>query len=360
MAKPSLGLNAAGEKVDAVRGELLRYWPEDLLPMSNYRFGSTDSDPEVIAAREEEIEDMVSSLCLQGQLQPILIRPVSGDRVQVVAGDTRHRAALRINERNLWPWSKPEDGGRMRLDCKVEAGSERESFGNSLVENLQRKNLSPIDIANAVQIASQKYQYTDQEIRARFKQTTDPAWLSNMRSLAKLPDSIKRKIHLRDFAPSVGYLLSEIPEAEHEAVLSDAAASVAVEEPPVEAEEAIFNPFAQPSHPSESVVIPERTIDYGESQIPRAGHTTTTIGKTGKRGRKRKHEPKPPIPKAKAPKVTARAVAKAAKARGLLKHKKVANTVSGMRGFWIPIATQATDSLVKRLAMARHRMVGRQ
>ena len=140
------GLDAAGETADVKRGDLAYFYPEDLIPNDkNYRFGSFDSDPAVKSARELEIEAMVQSLCAERQKQPVRIHQVPGNRFKVHAGDTRHQAFLRINERGIWPHGKPDEGGRARIECRVESfykDAEREIFGYSIVENLSRNNLT--------------------------------------------------------------------------------------------------------------------------------------------------------------------------------------------------------------------------
>ena len=305
------GLDATGNKADITRGDLVRFWPCDLLPFrNNYRFGATDSDPEVRAERDKQIEDMVTSLCSERQKTPILVFPVSGNRFQVHAGDTRHKAFIRINDRRIWPWNKPEDEaknpeitGLARIECKVEdPGDSKRIFASSLTENIARNNLNAIDLANAVAMATDLYAYTDAEIMAKFRQS-DPAWLPNMRRLARLPDVRKREIWLGHMNANVGYLLAEIPEERHEEVLAAASA-----------EPAPTNVSVETPAPALLAPIPQQS------------------------------------PKCK--KVTARAVATVAKKKGLLQHKKIAHTIAGMREFWEPITKERPGSLVARLAEA--------
>lgn len=313
MAK-SYGLDQAGEQVNVKRSDAPGFFPEDLIENTeNYRFGAFDVDPEVMAAREREIEEMVISLCTEGQKQQIIIRPVPGKRFMVLAGDTRHKAGLRINQRRIWPWANKDDNGRMRLDCRVEEVGDKEAFGASIIENAHRNQLTPICTANAVRIASDKYKYTDAEIMAKFRQA-DPAWLPNMRRLAVLPAEIQRLIHLGKMAPSVGYVLAEIPQDRHAEVLAEAAQGVK----PIQIETPL----------EVSTETPEQTTPAAEP-APAA---------TAPKARKARS------------KVTARSVAAVAKSKGLLKHKAVSLTVAGQREFWNPLARP--NSLLGKLAEA--------
>lgn len=356
------GLNDAGENADITRGDLVRFWPHDLLHFKdNYRFATTDTDPAVIAERDKEIEDMVRSLCSEGQKMPIKIHGVSGNRFQVHAGDTRHLAFLRINERGIWPFS---EDGKARVECTVDTNGEpKKTFGTSITENIARNELNVIDMANAVAIATDDYHFTDAEILQKFQQAKpdgtakDPAWLPNMRRLARLPIERKREIYLGLMAASVGYLLAEIPEERHAEVLAEAAGEPApVHSDSVRAtrtEPAIpssplpgncpdcgltepdpvcseycgvcgkpYELYARMDQSRSAVENPaptaEPTLDYTDSQ-------TAPVIQPNKQPKKRK-------------KVTARAVAEVAKSKGLLTHKKVGHTLAGIREFFEPLA----------------------
>lgn len=367
MAK-DYGLNSDGSKVDITRGDLVRFWPEDLIPNdNNYRFEAFDSDPAIVAERDKQIEKKVASLIEERQKQPIGIHEVTGKRFKVHYGDTRHLAFLRINERRIWPWNKPEDEaknpeirGRARIECVVEnfgVNAEKEYFGASIVENLSRNDLSVISLCVAVSRA-EKLGYTDAEIMRKFHQT-DPAFLPNMRRLARLPDHMKRQIHLKQMAPSVGYLLAEIPEEAHAEVLAEV---TGIGQHPdvlagiVEAAQSFEIPYSaqetptcpdcdssvarednpkicagcnQPFDMADAPAPAEQTLDYSESQERRPSTGKPSAAK-----------PKP---------ITARAVASAAKKLGHLKHKKIANTIASQREFWKPLA-ERKGSLLSKLA----------
>lgn len=392
------GLNAAGEDANIQRGDLVRFLPEDLLPFQdNYRFGATDSDPAVIAERDKEIEKMVRSLCENGQKMPVKIHGVSGNRFQVHAGDTRHLAFLRINERKIWPFSHKDDPqGIARVECTVDTnGDPKRTFGTSITENIARNELNVIDMANAVSIATDDYKFTDAEILRQFEQAKldgtakDPAWLPNMRRLARLPVERKREIYLGLMAASVGYLLAEIPEDRHAEVLAEAAGEtlapvntydkmgtatfVTNDDPRTDSPlnhqtlgrglrlkncpdcgptlpivdilggdncsvcgqlysfDEVMDALENPAPPEQAFT--ERTLDYTDSQ-------TAPVIQPNKQPKKRK-------------KVTARAVAEVAKSKGLLAHKKVGHTLAGMREFWEPLAHERNgETRTGQLAVA--------
>ena len=299
------GKGADGSEVDITRGDLVRFFVEDLLPMNNYRFWCNDTSPEIKALRAKRQADMTASLYAEGQKTPLRVYEVPGKRFRIHAGDTRYWSFMEIDKKRDWPWGKPEDEGRPRVECLVETfdpkiDREKAAFGSSLTENIQRNDLTLVDLSNAVMIA-ERQGYTPAEIMAQLRQT-DPSFISRMHKIAVLPVARKRELFLNQLSAATAYLLAEIPEEEHEGILADAKA-----------------------------MEPETSSHSAETVQPRPNAPK-------KRGRPAKT-------------VSARSVAVAAKKRGLLKNKSTAQTIAGQREFWTPYADRK-DSLIGRLAVA--------
>jgi ParB/RepB/Spo0J family partition protein len=81
-----------------------------------------------------DLEEVSASIREHGLLQPILVRPL-GSRFEVICGNRRLEACRRLMKR--------------RVDCIVRDLSDRAAFEISLVENVQRRTLSPIEEARA-------------------------------------------------------------------------------------------------------------------------------------------------------------------------------------------------------------------
>ena len=170
---------------------------------------------------------VAASLYAEGQKTPLRVHEVPGKRFRIHAGDTRYWSFMEIDKRRDWPWGKPEDKGRPRVECLVETfdpkiDRDKAAFGSSLTENIQRNDLTLVDLSNAVIIA-ERQGYTPAEIMAQLRQT-DPTFISRMHKIAVLPVARKRELFLNQISASTAYLLAEIPEEEHEGVLADAAA----------------------------------------------------------------------------------------------------------------------------------------
>jgi ParB family chromosome partitioning protein len=96
-----------------------------------------------------DIDDLVSSIKEKGVLEPILVRP-NGDRFQIIAGERRFRASM--------------EAGLSQVPCIELDVDDRGVLEISLIENLQRLDLSPFEEADGLQKLTEKFLYTHEEI----------------------------------------------------------------------------------------------------------------------------------------------------------------------------------------------------
>ncbi len=86
---------------------------------------------------ESALEELASSIAERGVIQPIIVRPLSGGRYQLVAGERRWRAAQKAQLHEI--------------PALVRDLDEREVTALALIENIQREDLNPIEEARAYQ-----------------------------------------------------------------------------------------------------------------------------------------------------------------------------------------------------------------
>ena len=84
---------------------------------------------------EQALLELAESIRTRGIIQPIIVRPVSGDRYQIVAGERRWRAAQKAQLH--------------QIPAIVREFSEAETLEIALVENIQREDLNAIEEAQA-------------------------------------------------------------------------------------------------------------------------------------------------------------------------------------------------------------------
>ena len=101
---------------------------------------------------EEKFDELRSSIARDGILQPVLVREVNGD-YELIAGERRWRAAMDLGFESIPAFVRNfEEDRRLEL---------------ALVENLQRADLNPIEIATAYRALQESLQITQEEIAER-------------------------------------------------------------------------------------------------------------------------------------------------------------------------------------------------
>lgn len=158
---------------------------EALIPAddSSSKSPIVELDPSIIEADplqprqvfdDAKIEELASSLREHGIIQPLIVRRI-GASYRLVAGERRLRAAMRA--------------GIDKVPAVVRAMDDREAVEVSLVENLQREELGPLEQAGAFQRLSEEFGLTQEEIAARVGKSRPE--VTNTIRLLKLEPEVK-------------------------------------------------------------------------------------------------------------------------------------------------------------------------
>ncbi len=102
--------------------------------------------------REEALEELARSIRASGIIQPLILRP-QGTRFQLIAGERRWRAAQRA--------------GLPRVPVIVREVPEAQALEITLVENIQREDLNPIEQARAFERLMAEFQLTQENVADR-------------------------------------------------------------------------------------------------------------------------------------------------------------------------------------------------
>ena len=144
-----------------------------------YRVGIEDIRPDPDQPRREMdgegLESLAASIRLHGVLQPLLLRAEVEGGYRIVAGERRWRAAALA--------------GLSDLPARVLNVSEEGLREISLIENVQRKDLTPIEIASALQALIRKNGLTQEDCAARLGWSR--ALVANRLRLLNLPDELR-------------------------------------------------------------------------------------------------------------------------------------------------------------------------
>jgi len=120
----------------------LREIPVDLIQRGKYQ-PRRDIEP-------ESLQELADSIKAQGLMQPIVIRPISDKRYEIIAGERRWRAA--------------QLAGLGGIPALVRDVSDEAAIAMALIENIQREDLNPIEEAVALQRLQQEFELTQQEV----------------------------------------------------------------------------------------------------------------------------------------------------------------------------------------------------
>ncbi len=128
----------------------------------------------------ERLRELAESIRAQGVIQPLVVRQRDGgqDGFSLIAGERRWRAA--------------QLAGLKTVPVVVKDVSPSQAFELTLVENLQRADLNPIEEAEAYQRLQTEFGYTQEQLSARVGK--ERATVANSLRLLKLPTSVRARV----------------------------------------------------------------------------------------------------------------------------------------------------------------------
>lgn len=126
----------------------------------------------------ERLEDLKRSIAEKGLIQPITVRPIADGRFQVIAGERRLLAVKQLGHENV--------------QAHVMQQSDREALETTIVENLQREDLNPMEQARAFGRLASEFQYHHDTIASRTGKSRSA--VTNYTRLLFLPDELQRAL----------------------------------------------------------------------------------------------------------------------------------------------------------------------
>jgi len=120
----------------------LKHIPVDLIQRGKYQ-------PRM-DMHEEALAELAASIKQQGVMQPIVIRPISSDRYEIIAGERR--------------WRATQLAGLDTIPAVIKAVPDDAAIAMSLIENIQRENLNPIEEAVALKRLQDEFELTQQQV----------------------------------------------------------------------------------------------------------------------------------------------------------------------------------------------------
>jgi len=127
---------------------------------------------------EEQLKELAASITSNGVVQPILVRPMAGGRFQLIAGERRWRAS--------------QLAGKLTIPAILRQVSDEQAMEITIVENLQRTDLNPMEQARAFERLSRDFNMTQEQMAVRTGK--DRATVANFLRLLRLPVSVQARV----------------------------------------------------------------------------------------------------------------------------------------------------------------------
>ena len=140
---------------------------------------------------DNALEELAVSIQKQGILHPLLARYGDEGEIELIAGERRLRAAQKV--------------GLKEVPCRILDISSQEALEISLLENVQRADLSPMEEARGYDKLIQDLGYTQEMLSEKLGKSR--THLTNILRLLKLPESIQNLIDLGKLSPGHGRAL---------------------------------------------------------------------------------------------------------------------------------------------------------
>lgn len=178
-----LGASTAGQQqgatgaADAPAGgdeKLLKELPVDLIQRGKYQ-PRRDIEP-------ESLQELADSIRAQGVMQPIVVRPVSDRKYEIIAGERR--------------WRATQLAGLDVIPAVVRDVSDEAAIAMALIENIQREDLNPIEEAVALQRLQREFDLTQQEVAEAVGKSRST--VANLLRLMTLAEDVRRLVEHGD------------------------------------------------------------------------------------------------------------------------------------------------------------------
>ncbi len=144
------------------------------------------------------LNELAASIKAVGVVQPIVVRPVAGGRYQVIAGERRWEAA-----RNL---------GLSAIPAMVRQVSNEQAMEMTIIENLQREDLNPIEQARAYERLGREFALTQEQMAQRTGK--ERSSVSNFLRLLKLPAIVQSMVEKNQLSFGHAKVLMALDSAE--------------------------------------------------------------------------------------------------------------------------------------------------
>lgn len=127
------------------------------------------------AFNEDSLSELAKSIKIHGVIQPIIVNITNNEKYIIIAGERRWRASKLANKKTI--------------PCIIKNYSDKQISEISIIENLQREDLNPIEAAKAIKKLMEEYSFSQEEVADRIGKSR-PSIANTLRLLTLYPEII--------------------------------------------------------------------------------------------------------------------------------------------------------------------------
>jgi ParB family chromosome partitioning protein len=210
---------------------------------------------------DQALSELAASIQANGIVQPIVVRPMNG-RFQLIAGERRWRASQKL--------------GREFIPAVIKQVSNEQAMEMTIVENLQREGLNPMEEARAFERLAREFNLTQEQMSQRTGR--ERASIANLLRLLRLPEAVQQAVEKAELTAghAKALLALDTPEA-----ITSAAQKVRQLALSVRQTEEMVHRLLAPGDEKHSEAKPKRAVDpnvrAAEEELQRALGVRVTI-----------------------------------------------------------------------------------
>lgn len=213
---------------------------------------------------EAKIEELANSISSYGLIQPIILRKAEKG-FEIVAGERRWRAARKAN--------------LSKVPCIMKELSDEENMVISIIENMQREDLNPIEEAEALSQMIQRFGFSQEEVAKSVGKSR--SYVTNSLRLLKLPKKILDFVQSGQISSGHAKMLIGVEDEKKQMLLAE---KVVKEEISVREIEKLVKDLANPKKkPEKKAKRPE--ISAIEDELKQILGTKVNIKQSGRKGK---------------------------------------------------------------------------
>ena len=191
---------------------------------------------------DDQLAELAASITANGVVQPVLVRPQVNGRFQLIAGERRWRAS--------------ELAGKKTVPAILRRVSDEQAMEITIVENLQRMDLNPMEQARAFERLAREFHMTQEQIAIRTGK--DRATVANFLRLLRLPMSVQARVESGDLSYGHARALLAFEHAEDMETTAQRMIKLSLS---VRQSEAYIQGITHPERAAKKEEKEERTID---------------------------------------------------------------------------------------------------